>query len=215
MPWYYAGLDAKPVGPITLEELQARRANGVISPDTYIIEYVGAPNDARAWKRYSELFPALPPSPPSLAPVPLAPVIPPPPVAPPVPLPPAQAHPLFPSAASHHVGPHYQPPAVAGNSWCNWGFWLGLSSLILLMITCGLGAIFAFSLAVAAFIVSCIGLAKVQNNQVQSGRNLAFGGLFCSAITLIIAIIVLAVAIPAILKGRGLITTTEQSTSDS
>jgi len=208
MPWYYAGPDATPVGPITLEELQARRAGGIVSPDTYIIEYVGSPNDARAWKRYNELFPALP-----NLPVP-APAVPLPPVTPP--LPPVQAHPLFPSAASPHGGPvHYQSQTLQSNSWCNWGFGLGLTSLILLLLTCGLGTVLAFPLAIVAFVISCVGLAKVQHNHTQSGRNRAFGGLFLSVVTLVFAIIILAVAIPAILKGRGLITTTEQSTSDS
>jgi hypothetical protein len=60
-----------------------------------------------------------------------------------------------------------------------------------------------------------MGLAKIQHNPTQGGRNLAFGGIFISGATLLIVIIIVAIAIPAILKGRGLMTTTEQSTSDS
>jgi hypothetical protein len=37
MPWYYVGPDAKPVGPLSLEELQSRRLSGALSPETYVI----------------------------------------------------------------------------------------------------------------------------------------------------------------------------------
>jgi len=212
MPWYYAGLDAKPVGPIALEELHARRVNGTISPETYVIEYVGQPNDSRAWKRYREVFPsssslsvALPPPPP----VPAMP-----------PIPTVQPHPLFPSAASAHSQPPGFPPAGPHshlypqgrtNPWCSWGFGLSLASLILLLPTCGLTVF----IAIPALFVSIMGLVKVRHDHSQTGRNLALSGLFLSGATLVLTVIIAAVAIPAILKGRGQITTTEQSTNDS
>ncbi len=213
MPWYYAGPDAKPVGPIALEELHARRVNGTVSPETYVIEYVGEPNDARAWKRYRDVFPptsnlSLPPLPP-----PPAPLVPP-------PFPTAQAHPLFPSAALAHTQPPAIPPAGhhdphyslgTTNPWCSWGFGLSLASLILLLPSCGLTAF----VAIPALIISIVGLVKVQHHRDQSGRNLAFAGLFLSGATLLITVIILIFAVPAILKGHGLITTTEQSTNDS
>ena len=49
MPWYYAGPEAKPVGPVSLEELHARRLSGAIQPETYVIEDTGQPDPARAW----------------------------------------------------------------------------------------------------------------------------------------------------------------------
>jgi len=200
MSWYYAGPDAKPVGPIELNELQARRASGILSPETYVLEYVGAPGDQRAWKRYKELFPSIPslPQSPPATQLPTVPVV-----------PPVQPHPLFPSAASA-INPTLPPPQRA-NPWCSWGFGLGLTSFILLFLTCGL----ASPLSLPALIVSAVGLFQVQHDPKQTGRNLAFGGLFFSAVTLFLAIILLAIAVPAILKGHGLITTTEQSSSDS
>ncbi len=52
MPWYYAGPEAKPVGPVTLEELQALRARGTVAPETYVIEEKGQGMAGLAWKRY-------------------------------------------------------------------------------------------------------------------------------------------------------------------
>jgi hypothetical protein len=206
MPWYYAGPEAKPVGPISLEELNARRVNGTISPVTYIIEYTGQPTDPRVWKRYQDVFPAspsLPPLPPALpAAVPSAPAI--------------QPHPLFPSAGSAHAGQSGLPPGSphdlqgTSNPWCRWGFGLGLASLILLIPTCGLTAF----IALPAFFVSIAGLIQVLQNPNQRGRNRAICGLFLSGLTLLLAVIILAVAIPWLIKEREQ-TTTEQSTNDS
>ena len=211
MQWYYAGLDAKPVGPISSEELQARRLSGAVTPETYVIEYVGQPGDALAWKRYREVFPSI------AIPSPVRALPPPPPVAPPVP---TQPHPLFPSAsvtpkvpvrplpsAGHLPGFH----ARTTNPWCTWGFGLGLASLFLLLPSCGLTAF----LAILAAGISIVGILQVQHDPAQSGRGLAFGGLALSAATILIIVIVLIIAVPSILKGRALITTTEQSTNDS
>jgi hypothetical protein len=212
MPWYYAGLDTKPVGPISLDELHARRMSGAVTPDTYVIEYVGAPGDARQWKRYADIFPA------QTTP-PLAPVLPPPPFVAPT-VPPVQSHPLFPSAASATVRPvgpvslPGHPPIPHGhrsNPWCVWGFGLGLGSLILLLPSCGLTAF----VAIPAAFVSIMGIIKVQHDTTQGGRNLAWSGLALSAATIVLIVILLIFAVPAILKGRALITTTEQSTNDS
>ena len=206
MPWYYAGLDAKPVGPISLEELHARRLVGTVLPETYVIEYTGQPSEPREWKRYRDMFPATPSQPP-----PAPPVLPPP--------PPIQPHPLFPSAApvptqSSSVpppGPHHPNASLGtGNPWCTWGFGLGLASLILLLPSCGLTAF----VALPAFFVSIIGLVQVHRHPGQTGRNLAVGGLACSILALLITVIVAAVAIPMIIKERTQ-TTTEQSTNDS
>jgi len=209
MPWYYAGPDAKPVGPITLEELHARRLSGALSVETYVIEYVGQPGDPRSWRRYREVFPSSPIQPLAL----------PPPVTPPVP--PVQHHPLFPSAAPvpgtgsapspFVASPHYLPPQHRTNPWCSWGFGLSLASLILLLPSCGLTVL----VALPALVACIIGLLKVKRDHLQSGRTLALSGLFLSGATLLLTLILLAVAIPAFLKGHGQITTTEQSTNDS
>ena len=45
MPWYYAGPDAKPVGPVTLNELHACRVRGIVTPETYVIEHTGQPGE--------------------------------------------------------------------------------------------------------------------------------------------------------------------------
>jgi len=228
MPWYYAGPDAKPVGPISLEELNGRAAAGVFSPDTYVLEHTGQPGSAPTWRRYREVFPptpVLPPTPPPFT----APPVPPPIVqaqprfsyAPPPPAPVTQPHPLFPSAAPVSSG---QPRSVfppdtrpdpfhdsvrKTNGWCQWGFWLGLASVPLLL-ACGVGSLVAL---VSLFL--CLGgLAQVLHHQEQSGRDLALGGLLLSSFTLLLTIGFLAWAVPAILKSHGL-TVTEQSTSDS
>src|ERR1035441_5503835 len=107
MPWYYAGPEAHPVGPVTLDELHACRVNGTVKPQTYVIEHTGQPSENWAWKHYQDIFPsspALPPLPPlSPPPVPVPPVVPPQAIPPQV-IPP---HPLFPSAApaQHSVFP--------------------------------------------------------------------------------------------------------------
>ena len=57
MPWYYAGPEAKPVGPLSVEELHDRRVSGVVGPDTYVIEHTGHGAANLAWKHYKEVFP--------------------------------------------------------------------------------------------------------------------------------------------------------------
>src|ERR1035441_2641879 len=96
MPWYYAGPEAKPVGPVTLDELHACRVNGTVKPETYVIEHTGQPSENWAWKRYQDVFPSSPSLPPLPPPSPPPVVMPAPPVAQPQAIPP---HPLFPSAA--------------------------------------------------------------------------------------------------------------------
>lgn len=224
MPWYYAGPEAKPVGPVSLEELHARRVGGSISPETYIIEHTGQPNDPAAWKRYREVFPSspvIPPAPsqpalPILPPAPAA-AAPPPPVASPIPA--AQApHPLFPSATpigqqqvptpAARPDPYYQVKPT--NSWCAWGFGLSLAGLFFTVFACGLGIF----LALPAFFICIYAWIQVHNKPEQAGRGLAIAGTLISGFTLIIFLaIALAIAIPAF-KAHNL-TVTEQSNSDS
>jgi len=212
MPWFYAGTDAKPVGPISLEELHARHHAGTVSPDTYVIEYVGQPGDHREWKRYRDLFSTQP----ALSPSPLPPPAPPAPhLPPPFPQPPA-AHvstpPRFsPTTFAHAAPPPQILPHKRTNPWCSWGFGIGLASLILLIFTCGLSSL----LALPGLVISGIGLYKVQHDTTQSGNRLAISGLLLSLVTIVITAIIFSVALPIILKSHGLITTTEQSTTDS
>jgi hypothetical protein len=218
MPWYYAGPEAKPVGPVSLEELHARRVNGVVSPETYIIEHTGQSGDPGTWKRYREIFPPAP----SLPPVPLLSLPPPLAVVPVQPVAPSQAippHPLFPSAASAspqqpvfapatRPDPYYQIKPT--NGWCLWGFVLSLIGLFFTVFACGTGVF----LALPAFFICCIALVRVHHNQTQSGRGLAIAGLLVSGFTLLIFLgIFTAFAIPAI-KGYEH-TVTEQSTNDT
>jgi len=86
-----------------------------------------------------------------------------------------------------------------------------LGSLILLLPSCGLTVF----VALPALVACIIGLVKVKHDQKQAGRNLALSGLFLSGATLLLTLVLLAVAIPTILKGHGQITTTEQNTNDS
>ena len=88
MSWYYVGLDAAPVGPISLEELHGRRAAGVIGPDTYVIE-APAGSAPKEWRRYRDVFTS--PAPANLPPLPMAAAQP---HTPTMGIP----HPLFPSA---------------------------------------------------------------------------------------------------------------------
>ena len=213
MPWYYAGPEAKPVGPISIEELHARRAGGVISPETYIIEQTGQPLESLAWKRYQDLFP----SGPALPPLPPTPAFPP---LPPAPVPPvAQPHPLFPSAApnptQHPVFPHaprpdpYYGKVKPTNGYCAWGFGLGMAGLFSFW-ACGIGLI----LAVISLPMCIIGLVQVHKHREQSGKGMAVAGLILSSIAVVISLIFLAsIALP-ILKAHGL-TITEQTSNDS
>jgi len=184
MPWYYAGPEAKPVGPVTLDELHACRVRGVIAPDTYVIEHTGQPSTDWAWKRYQDIFPSSP----SLPPVP--PLSPPPVSAPPSIAPqgmPPQAnppHPLFPSAAStstqHPVfhsapGPDPYYKVKPTNGWCAWGFGLGLVGFFF-SFACGTGLL----LALPSLFLCIVGLVQVHKNREQSGQGLAIAGLFLS-----------------------------------
>jgi Domain of unknown function (DUF4190) len=213
MPWYYAGPEAKPVGPISAEELHSRRAGGIISPETYVIEQTGQPLETLSWKRYQDLFPAGSAALPPLPPVPAFP-----PTPPPVPLT-AQPHPLFPSAApnplQHPAFPHaprpdpYYGKPKPTNGYCAWGFGLGVASLVL-FIVCGLGllpGIIAIPLCIA-------GLVQLHKHHEQSGKGLAIAGLVLSVLGLLLSLgVLISLTIP-ILKAHGL-TITEQTSNDS
>jgi len=212
MPWYYAGPEAKPVGPISLDELHARCLSGALSPETYVIERTGQPNESLAWKPYREFFPASP----SLPPLPPVPPVFTPPVNPPL----AQPHPLFPSAAPvpHSAttslpspalpNPHYYPTRKT-NTLCAWGFGLGLVAFFL-SFACGVGllpAIFSFPLCI-------IGLMQVHKNREQVGQLWATAGLLLSGLALLISFIFILVwAIPLIKQHEQ--TTTEQTSNNS
>lgn len=212
MPWYYAGPEAKPVGPVSLEELQARRLSGVISPETYVIEHTGQPNEPRAWKRYGEVFPSFPANLPAIPPVPAAAVA-------PSPQPPVQPHPLFPSAAPVPAGlsfsplaPHpdpYYDAARKTNPWCAWGFGLALAGFVF-SFACGAGLL----LALPALFLCIMGLAQLPKHPNQSGRGMAIAGLILSALALLVSLILFAtLAVPYIKAHEQ--TATEQSSNDS
>jgi hypothetical protein len=237
MPWFYAGPEAKPVGPISVEELHACRVRGTISAETYVIEQKAQSGAAMAWKRYSEVFPASP----SLPPVPTFSPPPPPPapvVNPPVPPAPAPApaslapqppaamppvaspHPLFPSAApipgQHAVfapgtrpDPYYNRPVHPTNAWCAWGFWLGLASFFLAL-ACGLGVF----VAPISVVLCIVGLAQVHSHREQGGQYQAIWGIILSFIALVIAaIFIFAVDLP-FFRAHGL-TVPEETSNDS
>jgi len=211
MPWYYAGPEAKPVGPVTLDELHACRVRGIVTPQTYVIEHTGQPSENWAWKHYQDIFPSspsLPPLPPlSPPPVPV------PPVAPPQVLSP---HPLFPSAApaQHSVFPPGTRPdpyynVKPTNAWCSWGFGLGLAGFFF-SFACGIGVI----PALISVVLCIVGLAHVHKHREQAGQGLAVAGLILSGLALLISLIfIISLAIP-MLKAHG-ITVTEQTTNDS
>lgn len=221
MPWYYSGPEAKPVGPVSLEELHAQRLSGAISPETYVIESGGAAGAPLEWKRYREVFPLSSAGPGVMSfPVP-------PPVQPPIPVnqpPVAQPHPLFPSAgvavphpAQAPFSPQSPPPvpavAPAGktNAWCGWGFGLSLAGFFLLFLTCGFAG---WLLALPGLVLSFIGLVQVHQHREQSGQGLAISGLLLSSFVLIATLIVLAVAVPYFIRHHDQ-TATEESTNDS
>ena len=211
MPWYYASREAKPAGPVTLDELHALRAGGAILPETYVIEHTGEPGAIPAWKKYGEVFPLGIPT--------TSPVMPPAPPIPPVALP-ATPHPLFPSAAAPSVLPPpgipvntqagSYPPVKPTNPWCAWGFGLGLAGFFF-SFACGIGSL----LALPGLLVSGYGLAQVNRKPEQAGRNLAFAGLALAVLALLISLAFAAICIGMpLLKGHEL-TVTEESTNDS
>ena len=215
MPWYYAGPEAKPVGPVSLDELHAARASGVVKPETYVIEQTGQSMENLAWKRYQDVFPAtaslppLPPLPPAPTVTPLAPTA-----------PTTQAHPLFPSATPvstpHGVfppgarpDPYYHHATKPTNGWCAWGFGLGLAGFFFAF-ACGVGLL----PALLAFPICIVGLAQVHKHREQGGQGLAIAGLILSGFALLISLIfIISLAMP-ILKAHGL-TVTEQTSNDS
>ena len=211
MPWYYAGPEAKPVGPVTLDELHACRVRGIVTPQTYVIEHTGQPGENWAWKHYQDIFPSspsLPPLPPLSPPSQVTP--PPPPATPP--------HPLFPSATPVSTGHSAFPPGARPdpyynvkptNGWCSWGFGLGLAGFFF-SFACGIGLL----LALPSLLLCIVGLAQVHKHREQAGQGLAIAGLILSGVALLISlIIILSLAIP-MLKAHG-ITVTEQTTNDS
>jgi len=207
--------EAKPIGPVSLEELHARRLSGLISPETYVIEHTGQPNESPTWKRYREIFPVSPSQ--TLPPLPSAPF-----VSPPAPnlIAPPPPHPLFPSASlpplghAHPLpsgplpGPHYYPTRKI-NTWCGWGFGLGLAATFLTF-ACGIGAL----VAIPAFLICIMGLVQVHRNREQAGQGLAIAGLVLSGIALLLSLIfILTLAIPFIKEHEK--TTTEQTSNSS
>ncbi len=189
MPWYYAGPEAKPVGPLSVEELHARHLSGIVTPDTYVIEHTGQPPENWAWKHYREVFPTnLPPVPPSAAIPPT-----PPPVPPVATAPPPSPHPLFPSATNVSAprpvfptdarpDPYYKIKPT--NGWCAWGFGLGLTGFFF-SFACGIGLL----LAIPSLLLCIVGLTQVHKNREQSGQGLAVAGLILSILAIIIALI--------------------------
>lgn len=208
MSWYYAGPEAKPVGPVSLEELQARRVNGLIAADTYVIEQTGQPGVVGTWRRYQEVFPPAA----SLPPLPLTH----PPALPPAP---PAAHPLFPSAAAiparlpvyppnvlPHAAPHGHYPVHPMNACCAWGFGLGLAGFVLAFV-CGIGLL----LSAPALIICILGFAQVQQRRDQSGGGLAIAGGVLALIGLIISIAILAYVVPLAIKEQQLSLKTQNS----
>jgi hypothetical protein len=212
MSWYYVGPDAQPVGPISLEELQSRRAAGAVAPETYVIE--APPGSApKEWLRYREVFPAkAQPLPPGLPPLPTAgspPPVPtmgiPYPVLPaPVPATPSPGGPVFTGA---HPSTYRLPPSH-NNPWCVWGFGLGIASLPCLLCLIGL------LLAPAALVCSIVGLVQVNHHREQHGRGLAIAGLIASVMALFLGAIVFAAALSS--SWHSVVSmTTEQTSNDS
>ena len=205
----FAGPEAKPVGPVTLDELHACRVSGIVKPDTYVIEHTGQPVENWAWKRYQEVFPSSP-NLPSLPPLP-----PPSQVMPSSPA--AQPHPLFPSATPVSTQPPVFPPGARPdpyynvkptNGWCAWGFGLGLTGFFLAF-ACGVGLL----PALLAFPLCIVGLAQVHKHREQSGQGMAIAGLILSSVALIVSLIFIA-AIATHFKMHDF-TVTEQTSNDS
>jgi len=207
MSWYYVGPDAKPVGPISLEDLQSRRASGAISPETYVIE-APAGSAPKEWRRFRDVFPptaTLPPIPASaLAEQPTTMGIP---------------HPVFPTAPPHapspggpvFTGAHpsvYRLPPTKGNPWCSWGFGLSLASLPLML--CGVGPF----IAVAALVASLVGLVQISRHHDQHGRGLAISGVIISILSLLFTALLIFAVMSNSLR-NSLQMSTEQTSNDS
>jgi hypothetical protein len=200
MPWYYAGPDAKPVGPVSFDQLHALRAAGSLTADTFVIEHTGTAGAPLVWKRYAEAFP-IPPAVPTAA-------IPPAPAA----IPPATPapHPLFPSATP--AGYASTPPAPANkssNGWCVWGFVLSLLSCLLALV-CGIGLLPALISAV----LCAIGLVQVMRNREQGGQGLAICGLIFSFLAIITAVLFI-IFVDLKMFGHNGITVSEQTSNDA
>jgi hypothetical protein len=227
MPWYYAGPEETPVGPVSTEELHARRRSGLLSAQTYVIEWNDVVGAVGGWKFYSEIFPVVPP----MGPLPMVPPAPPttapksspgttagphsyyPPPSPPV----SQPHPLFPSVGHApapvapgvpNAAPHGQYPARKTNGWCAWGFGLGLAGFISSIFCVGL------LLAVPALLICIIGFAKVQSRPEQSGRGLAVAGGVLALLAIIISLGLGAWLVPSFFKNHEW-SVTEQSSTNS
>jgi hypothetical protein len=217
MPWYYAGPEARPVGPVSLEELHARRISGAIQPETYIIEDTGQADPARAWKRYRDVFPANPGLPPIPTPALFPPAPPLMPVSPP-PAPTAQPHPLFPSAAGPGRHPVFTAPAGPDpyysaqktNTWCAWSLGLGLASPWLVPF-CFLGTL----MALVSIFMGVGGFAQAQGHRQQSGRSLAVVGILVSLLALALSLAVLVWLGKFVQAHMIEQTTTEQTSNDS
>jgi hypothetical protein len=196
MPWYYAGPDARPVGPISLEELHARRLQGAVMPETYVIEHTGQASDVLAWRRYREVFPSSP----VLPPAPAASL-----VVPPA-TPPAPA--FVPGAMPVTTGqPAYTLKPT--NRWCAWGFGLGLTGFFF-SFACGMGLL----LALPSLLLCIVGLSQVAKNHAQAGKGLAVAGLILSSVAVLISLgLFLALATPVFRAHQ--LTVTEQTSNDS
>ena len=210
MPWYYAGPEAKPVGPVSAEQLQGLVASGTITSETFVIEHTGPGAANLAWRRYREVFPpaaTLPPIPPAS---PFHPAT----VTPPTPTPgtASSSLPLFPSAGTgqpgHPTTHSYAHTIRPTNSWCAWGFALSLIGLCLACACVGVVP------ALIAAVLCIIGLVQVNKNHEQGGMGLAVTGLIFSGIAVLIFAILVCVFGPSIVKGHGL-TVTEQTSNDS
>jgi hypothetical protein len=211
MSWYYVGPDASPVGPISLDDLQARRASGAVGLDTYVIE-APAGSAPKEWRRYRDIFA---PAPPAAILPPLPGTVPPP--APTMGIP----HPLFPSALPPSPSPggpvftgihpsSYHLPPSRTNAWCSWGFGLGLASLPFLLCA-GVGVL----LALGGLVASIVGIVQTGHHREERGRVLGFTGLGLSILALLLSVVLIgAVMASSSLRGA-LSMTTEQTANDS
>jgi hypothetical protein len=188
-----------------LEELNARRLNGAITPDTYVIEHSGTPGAPGEWRRYRDVFPTTS----YLPPLPAA-------IPPPAPLIAPAAHPLFPSAAHAPsvpaafppAAPHAHYPVRKTNAWCAWGFGLGIAGFLFSFACIGI------FLAIPALVICLLGFAQVQKNRAESGRGLAVAGGILAVLGLLISLGLLAYFVPLAIKEHEQ-TATEQSSTNS